>query len=51
MNKPALIVFITLWATFDLPSLLGIAVDLSGLILAHCIWQRWGRFHEKEDIK
>jgi hypothetical protein len=51
MKKAALIVFITLWATFDLASLLGIMIDLSGLILVSYILKTWERFSGKEDIK
>jgi len=51
MKKTALVIFMTLWATFDVPSLVGVAINVSGLILAGCIWQRWGRAgSNKQDI-
>ncbi len=42
VNKKTFITFVTLWASFDLPTLVGTMITSLGLILAVYIWQRWG---------
>jgi hypothetical protein len=42
MNKTALTAIITLWATFDLPTLAGMLIFSTGLIMAAYILRRWG---------
>ena len=51
MGKKIFSSFIFLWATLDLPTLGGMLIFTSGLVLAAYIWLRWGADGKKEGVQ
>ena len=51
MGKKIFSSFIFLWATLDLPTLGGLLIFTSGLVLAAYIWLRWGTDGKKEGVQ
>lgn len=51
MRKKIFGSFIILWTTLDLPTLGGMLIFTSGLVLAAYIWLRWGADGKKEGFQ
>jgi hypothetical protein len=51
MGKKIFGSFILLWASLDMPSLGGMLIFSSGLVVAAYIWRRWGADCKKEGFQ
>ena len=51
MKHMIFIIFIILWASLDLPTLAGMLIFISGLVMAAYIWLRWGADGKKEGFQ